>query len=76
MLATSYSTTHDAQPFDCAVFSPLKTQWCSVCHEHIQANPGKVINKFNFTAFFSKSMIMTSYSSKYGWIQDMWYLPI
>ena len=27
MLCLPPHTTHDAQPFDCAVFSPLKAQW-------------------------------------------------
>ena len=54
MLCLLSHTTHDAQSFDCAVFSPLKAQWRSVCHHFLQANPGKIIIKFNFTAFFQK----------------------
>ena len=44
--------THDAQPFVCAVFSPLKVQWHTVTHQFLQANPSKIIAKFNFTALF------------------------
>jgi len=45
-------TTHEAQPLDCTVFSPLKTQWRAVCHDFFQANPGQVITKFNFVSLF------------------------
>ena len=48
-------TTHEAQPLDCTVFSPLKAQWRAVCHEYFQANPGKVITKFNFVGLFTKA---------------------
>ena len=41
-----------AQPLDCAVFSPLKAQWRAVCHEFFQ---GKVINNFNFVILFTKA---------------------
>ena len=44
-------TTHEAQPLDCIVFSPLKTQWRAVCHDFFQANPGQVITKFNFVVY-------------------------
>ena len=57
MLCLPPHTTHDAQPFDCAVFSPLKTQWHAVTHQFLQANPGKIITKFNFTALFSRAWI-------------------
>ena len=57
MLCLPPHTTHDAQPFDCAVFSPLKAQWCAVCHQFLQANPGKIITKFNFTALFSRAWL-------------------
>ena len=57
MLCLPPHTTHDAQPFDCAVFSPLKAQWRAVCHQFLQANPGKIITKFNFTALFSRAWL-------------------
>jgi len=41
-------TTHEAQPLHCTVFSPLKAQWRTVCHDFFLANPGRVIAKFNF----------------------------
>ena len=50
-------TTHEAQPLDCGVFSPLKMHWRTVCHHFIQSNPGKVINKFNFNSLFSKAWL-------------------
>ena len=57
MLCLLPHTTHDAQPFDCGVFSPLKAQWRSVCHQFLQTNPGKIITKFNFTSLFSKAWL-------------------
>jgi len=48
-------TTHEAQPLDCTVFSPFKAQWRAVCHDFFQANPGKVITKFNFVNLFVKA---------------------
>ena len=50
-------TTHEAQPLDCGVFSPLKMHWRTICHHFIQSNPGKVINKFNFNSLFSKAWL-------------------
>ena len=50
-------TTHEVQPLDCGVFSPLKMQWRLVCHQFLQSNPGKVITKFNFNSLFSKAWL-------------------
>ena len=50
-------TTHEVQPLDCGVFSPLKMHWRTVCHHFIQINPGKVINKFNFNSLISKAWL-------------------
>ena len=50
-------TTHEAQPLDCGVFSPLKAQWKNVAHHFLQSNPGKVITKFNFNTLFAKAWI-------------------
>ena len=50
-------TTHEAQPLDCGVFSPLKAQWGRVAHDFLQSNPGKVITKFNFSALFIKAWV-------------------
>ena len=49
--------THEAQPLDCAVFSPLKAQWQKVVHDFIQSNPGEVVTKFNFNTLFAKAWI-------------------
>jgi len=57
MLCLPPHTTHQAQPLDCCVFSPLKLQWRTVCHEFIQKNPGCVITKFNFNSLFSKAWL-------------------
>ena len=57
-------TTHEAQPLDCTVLSPLKARWRTVCHDFFQTNPGKVITKFNFVSLFvqawSKAVIPTN----------------
>ena len=55
MLCLPPHTTHEAQPLDCTVFSPLKAKWRRVCHKYFQANPGKVITNFNFVSLFTKA---------------------
>jgi len=50
-------TTHEAQPLDCTVFAPLKSQWRTVCHEFFQHNPGRVITNFN--SLFSKAWLQS-----------------
>ena len=50
-------TTHEMQPLDCGVFSPLKSHWSCVCHDFLQKNPGKVLTKFNFNSLFSKAWL-------------------
>ena len=62
MLCLPPHTTHDAQPFDCAVFSPLTAQWHAVCHQFLQANPGKIITNFNFTALISRAWLLIHYN--------------
>ena len=50
-------TTHESQPLDVGVFAPLKVHWRRVCHDFYQNqnNPGKIINKFNFSSLFSQA---------------------
>ena len=48
-------TTHESQPLDVGVFAPLKVHWSRVCHNFYQKNPGKIINKFNFSSLFSQA---------------------
>ena len=50
-------TSHSTQPLDCGVFSPLKAQWKTACHDFFQKNPGKIITKFNFNELFSQSWL-------------------
>ena len=57
ILCLSPHITHEAQPLYCGVFSPLKMQWRTVCHQFLQSNPGKVITKFNFNSLFSKAWL-------------------
>ena len=38
-------------------FHHLKTQWRAVTHQFIQANPGKIITKFNFTVLLSRAWV-------------------
>ena len=57
MLCLPPHTTHETQPLDCGVFSPLKTHWTTVCHDYMQKNPGKVINKYNFNLLFSEAWL-------------------
>lgn len=52
-------TTHEAQPLDISFFGPLKNNWSEVCHRFLQANPGKVITRFNFNQLFSQAWLKT-----------------
>lgn len=48
-------TTHEAQPLDISFFGPLKKHWSRICHEYMQASPGRVITRYNFSALFAKA---------------------
>ena len=39
MLCLPPHTTHESQPLDVGVFSPLKVHWSRVCHDFYQQNP-------------------------------------
>ena len=57
-------TTHLTQPLDKGCFSPLKIAWCEVCHTYMVENPGKKVNRFQFSRLFCnawmKSMTMSN----------------
>ena len=55
MLCLPPHTTHESQPLDCGVFGPLKSHWSNVCHTYLQQNPGRIMNRFQFSALFSKA---------------------
>ena len=57
MFAFPPHTTADSQPLDVCCFGPLKRRWREVCHEFIQKNPGKVVNRFHFSALFAKAWL-------------------
>ena len=42
--------THEMQP---AVFGRLKIPWRNACHDFMQANPGKVITKYQFSSLLN-----------------------
>ena len=48
-------TTHLAQPLDRACFSPLKAAWNAECQLFMCSNPGKVVNRYNFTQLFARA---------------------
>ena len=51
--------THESQPLDTSVFKPLKQNSQNACIVFVQANPGKVIIKYTFSALnraWSKTM--------------------
>ena len=52
-------TTHESQPLDTCVFKPLKQNWQEVCHNYMQANPGKVVTKFTFSTLFNEAWVKT-----------------
>ena len=48
-------TTHLAQPLDRTCFSPLKKAWNEECRLYMAVNPGKKVNRYNFTEIFAKA---------------------
>ena len=48
-------TTHLCQPLDRSCFSPLKKAYNNECHLYMSCNPGKAVNRFNFTEIFSRA---------------------
>ena len=48
-------TTADSQPMDVGCFGPLKKHWREVCHDYIHNNPGRVVNRFQFSSLFAKA---------------------
>ena len=48
-------TTHLFQPLDRSCFSPLKKAYNNECHFYMSCNPGKAVNRFNFTEIFSRA---------------------
>ena len=48
-------TTHWCQPLDRSCFSPLKKAYNNECHLYMSCNPGKAVNRFNFTETFSRA---------------------
>ena len=60
-------TTHLLQPLDKTCFSPLKGYWNEECQKYISRNPGRVINRFNFSEIFArawkKAMVPSTISS-------------
>ena len=47
--------TADTQQMDVGCFGPLKKHWREVCHDYIHNNPGRVVNRFQFSSLFSKA---------------------
>ena len=48
-------TTHLAQPLDRTCFSPLKQAWNEECRLYMATNPGKKVNRYNFTQLFARA---------------------
>jgi len=48
-------TSHLSQPLDRTCFSPLKSAWHQECQLFMAMNPGKVINRYNFTEIFARA---------------------
>ena len=63
-------TTHLLQPLDKTCFSPLKDYWNEECQKYISRNPGRVINRFNFSEIFArawkKAMVPSTISSGFN----------
>jgi hypothetical protein len=50
-------STHLLQPLDNGVFGSLKSNWSQACHEYMSQNPGRVVNRYNFSTIFSRAWI-------------------
>ena len=55
LFALPPNTTHLTQPLDRACFAPLKTAWKEECHHFLTRNPGKVVNRLEFSSVFSQA---------------------
>ncbi len=69
-------TTHEMQPLDTSVFGPLKLNWKDACHYFIQANPGKVITKYQFSSLLSEAWLKTMVPSTVISGFKTWCFPI
>lgn len=62
-------STHLLQPLDNGAFGSLKSHWSQACHEYMSRNPGKVVNRYNFSSIISvawlKSMSMRNVISSF-----------
>jgi hypothetical protein len=50
-------TTHILQPLDKVAFGSLKRHWNRECQVFCAENPGKVVNRYNFSKIFCKAWI-------------------
>jgi hypothetical protein len=50
-------STHILQPLDNGVFGSLKKQWGEACHQYCSKNPGKVVNRYNFSQIFQSAWV-------------------
>jgi hypothetical protein len=55
LFALPPNTTHLTQPLDRTCFSPLKTEWKQECHKFRTNNPGKVVNRLEFSSIFARA---------------------
>ena len=49
--------THILQPLDNGAFGALKQHWSEACHHHCSHNPGKVVNRYNFSEVFRSAWV-------------------
>ena len=50
-------TTHLLQPLDNGCFGSLKRCWGEACHNYCSTNPGKVVNRYNFSQVFHSAWV-------------------
>ena len=50
-------TTHLLQPLDNGAFGSLKRHWGEACHKFCSRNPGKVVNRYNFSQVFHTAWV-------------------
>ena len=49
--------THILQPLDNGAFGAIKQHWSEACHRYCSHNPGKVVNRYNFSEVFRSAWV-------------------
>ena len=55
VIVSAYLLIARIKPLDKGVFEPLKCSWREECHTYILNNPGRVVNRYSFSAVFKRA---------------------